>query len=111
MQRKEVVNIKSGTGNDRCFTMCCILCMHGSHVVYMCSLILRPPQQLSSFAIQLTLRRPGGNYLMTYASVYITHASLIPVRMVSWERDRNYPAMPTISIDSTQKATIYVKHD
>ena len=40
------------------------------------SLVPSPPPQLSSFAVRITQRRPGRNYHVMYATVYVIHASL-----------------------------------
>ena len=39
------------------------------------SLIPRPLPQLSSLAVRITLRRPGENYHVMYATVYVTQAN------------------------------------
>ena len=39
------------------------------------SLVSRPSLQLLSLAVRITLRRPGENYHVTYATVYVTHAN------------------------------------
>ena len=46
---------------------------------------------------------------VTSHMLIIQFCSLVPVRTVSWEQDRNYhAAMPTISIDSAQEATVQI---
>ena len=39
------------------------------------SLVSSPSLQLLSLAVQITLRRPGENYHLIYATVYVTHAN------------------------------------
>ena len=48
------------------------------HIEITCSktsLVPSPPPQLSSLAVRITRRKPGENYHVMYATVYVTHAS------------------------------------
>ena len=42
--------------------------------MHICSLVPRPPPQLSSLAVRITLRRLGENYRVMYAT-YVTRAN------------------------------------